>query len=206
MAIEPKTKMDQDRLTESLNRLSDEDPTFRVEYDDDSGQTIISGMGELHLEVVVDRLLREFQVDANVGKPQVSYRETIKKPVDEGARQVHQADRRARAVRRRRYQRDPDQAGARATCSRARSTAARSPRNTSRRWTAAYRRPSTAGVLAGYPLVDFKAELVDGSFHPVDSSEVAFKVAASMALKDAVQGRPADAARADHAHGDHRSR
>ena len=78
VAIEPKTKMDQDRLSESLNRLSDEDPTFRVEYDEDSGQTIISGMGELHLEVVVDRLLREFQVDANVGKPQVSYRETIK--------------------------------------------------------------------------------------------------------------------------------
>jgi len=81
VAIEPKTKMDQDRLTESLNRLSDEDPTFRVTYDEDSGQTIISGMGELHLEVVVDRLLREFQVDANVGKPQVTYRETIKKPV-----------------------------------------------------------------------------------------------------------------------------
>ena len=102
MAIEPKTKMDQDKLTESLNRLAEEDPTFRVDYDEDSGQTIISGMGELHLEVVVDRLLREFQVDANVGKPQVAYRETIKRPGQGCAWKVRQADRRPRPVRRRR--------------------------------------------------------------------------------------------------------
>ena len=101
VAIEPKTKMDQDKLTESLNRLSDEDPTFRVAYDEDSGQTIISGMGELHLEVVVDRLLREFQVDANVGKPQVAYRETITGPGQGRSRQVREADRRPRPVRRR---------------------------------------------------------------------------------------------------------
>ncbi len=186
VAIEPKTKMDQDKLTESLGRLSDEDPTFRVEYDEDSGQTIISGMGELHLEVVVDRLLREFQVDANVGKPQVSYRETIKSPVmGMRARFVKQTGGRGQygdvvlniipAKRGEGYSFESKIHGGEI------------PREYIPAVDRGIKEASTAGVLAGFPLVDFKAELVDGSFHPVDSSEIAFKVAASMALKNAVK-------------------
>jgi elongation factor G len=186
VAIEPKTKMDQDRLSESLTRLSDEDPTFRVEYDDESGQTIISGMGELHLEVVVDRLLREFQVDANVGKPQVAYRETITRP----ARKV-----RGRFVR---------QTGGRGQYGDVAIDLTPLPRGSGyafeskihggevpREYVPAVDRgiqeSATAGPLAGYPLVDFKVDLVDGSHHAVDSSELAFKVAGSMAVKDAVK-------------------
>ena len=186
VAIEPKTKMDQDRLTESLNRLTDEDPTFRVEYDEDSGQTIISGMGELHLEVVIDRLLREFQVDANVGKPQVAYRETVSSPVKGmRARFVKQTGGRGQygdvvldvipAKRGEGYSFESKIHGGEV------------PREYIPGVDRGIQEASTAGVLAGYPLVDFRAELVDGSFHPVDSSELAFKVAASMALKDAVK-------------------
>jgi elongation factor G len=186
VAIEPKTKMDQDRLTESLNRLSDEDPTFRVSYDEDSGQTIISGMGELHLEVVVDRLLREFQVDANVGKPQVSYRETIKKPVMKmRGRFIKQTGGRGQygdvvinVI--------PTKRGEGYTFE-SKIHGGEVPKEYIPAVDRGIQEASTAGVLAGYPLVDFKAELVDGSFHPVDSSEVAFKVAASMALKAAVR-------------------
>ncbi|MHB8894811.1 MAG: elongation factor G [Candidatus Geothermincolia bacterium] len=186
VAIEPKTKMDQDRLTESLNRLSDEDPTFKVSYDEDSGQTIISGMGELHLEVVIDRLLREFQVDANVGKPQVSYRETIKKPVmGIRSRFIKQTGGRGQygdvvlniipAKRGEGYSFESKIHGGEV------------PREYIPAVDRGIQEASTAGVLAGYQLVDIKAELIDGSFHPVDSSEIAFKVAGSMALKDAVR-------------------
>jgi elongation factor G len=186
VAIEPKTKMDQDRLTESLNRLSDEDPTFRVSYDEDSGQTIISGMGELHLEVVVDRLLREFQVDANVGKPQVSYRETITTPVKKlRARFIKQTGGRGQygdivlnvtpAKRGEGYTFESKIHGGEV------------PKEYIPAVDRGIQEASTAGVLAGYPLVDFKVELVDGSFHPVDSSELAFKVAGSMGIKDAVR-------------------
>ncbi|MBU1942833.1 MAG: elongation factor G [Actinobacteria bacterium] len=186
VAIEPKTKIDQDRLSESLTRLSDEDPTFRVTYDDESGQTIISGMGELHLEVVVDRLLREFQVDANVGKPQVSYRETVTRP----ARGV-----RGRFIR---------QTGGRGQFGDVEIDLAPTRRGSGysfeskmhggevpKEYIPAVDRgiseAATAGPLAGYPLVDFEVRLVDGSHHPVDSSELTFKVAGSMALKEAVK-------------------
>jgi elongation factor G len=186
VAIEPKTKMDQDRLTESLNRLSDEDPTFRVEYDEDSGQTIISGMGELHLEVVIDRLLREFQVDANVGKPQVSYRETIKNPVMKmRGRFVKQTGGRGQygdVV----INLIPTKRGEGYTFEN-KIHGGEVPREYIPAVDRGIQEASTAGVLAGYQLVDFKVELVDGSFHAVDSSDVAFKVAASMALKNAVR-------------------
>ena len=186
VAIEPKTKMDQDRLTESLNRLSDEDPTFRVSYDEDSGQTIISGMGELHLEVVIDRLLREFQVDANVGKPQVSYRETIKKPV------MGMRHRFIKQTGGRGQYGDvvlniiPTKRGEGYTFE-SKIHGGEVPKEYIPAVDRGIQEASTAGILAGYPLVDFKAELTDGLFHPVDSSEIAFKVAASMALKDAVK-------------------
>lgn len=183
VAIEPKTKMDQDRLTESLGRLSDEDPTFRVSYDEDSGQTIISGMGELHLDVVVDRLLREFQVDANVGKPQVAYRETISSP--------------AKAVRGRFVKQtggrgqygdvvinfEPVKSGEGYQFE-SKIHGGEVPREYVPAIDRGIQEAALNGPLAGFPLVDFKAELIDGSFHAVDSSELAFKVAASMALKE----------------------
>jgi elongation factor G len=190
VAIEPKTKMDQDRLTESLNRLSDEDPTFRVSYDEDSGQTIIAGMGELHLEVVVDRLLREFQVDANVGKPQVAYRETIKVPA-KGVRGrfVRQSGGRGQygdVV----INLIPLKSGAGYEFE-SKIHGGEVPKEYIPAVDRGIQEAATAGVLAGYPLVDFKTELVDGSFHAVDSSDLAFKVAGSMALKEAVgKGQP----------------
>lgn len=186
VAIEPKTKMDQDKLTKSLNRLSDEDPTFRVDFDEESGQTIISGMGELHLEVVVDRLVREFLVDANVGKPQVSYRETIKVPV-KGVR--------GRFVK---------QTGGRGQYGDITIDLKPMKRGTGYEFESkihggeipkeyipavdrGIQEATGSGVLAGYPLVDVKAELVGGSYHAVDSSELAFKVAGAMALKEAIR-------------------
>jgi elongation factor G len=186
VAIEPKTKMDQDRLSESLTRLSDEDPTFRVNYDEDSGQTIINGMGELHLEVVVDRLLREFQVDANVGKPEVSYRETIKKPVrGVRGRFIRQTGGRGQygdVV----LNVEPLKRGAGYEFE-SKIHGGEVPREYVPAVDRGIQEASTAGPLAGYPLVDIRVELVDGSFHPVDSSELAFKVAGSMAFKDAVK-------------------
>jgi len=186
VAIEPKTKMDQDKLSESLSRLSDEDPTFRVEYDEDSGQTIISGMGELHLEVVVDRLLREFQVDANVGKPEVAYRETITRPAMKAeGRFVRQSGGRGQygvvvinllpVKRGEGYEFENKVHGGEV------------PREYVPAVDRGIQEAATSGPVAGYPLVDVKAELVGGAYHAVDSSELAFKVAGSMALKEAVK-------------------
>ena len=186
VAIEPKTKMDQDKLTESLNRLSDEDPTFRVDFDDESGQTIISGMGELHLEVVVDRLVRDFQVDANVGKPEVSYRETVTVPATKvRGRFVKQSGGRGQygditinllpLKRGTGYEFESKIHGGEI------------PKEYIPAVDRGIKEAIGSGVLAGYPLVDIKAELVGGSFHAVDSSELAFKVAGVMALKDAVR-------------------
>ncbi|PKQ27942.1 MAG: elongation factor G [Candidatus Anoxymicrobium japonicum] len=186
VAIEPKTKMDQDKLTESLNRLSDEDPTFRVNYDEDSGQTIISGMGELHLEVVVDRLLREFQVDANVGRPEVSYRETITRPAHNvRGRFIKQTGGRGQygdVV----INLDPTKRGEGYVFEN-KIHGGEVPREYVPAVDRGVQEALISGGLAGYPLVDLKVELVDGSYHPVDSSEIAFKVAASMALKKAVR-------------------
>ena len=150
VAVEPKTKADQEKMGIALNRLAQEDPSFRVRTDEESGQTIISGMGELHLEILVDRMKREFGVEANVGAPQVAYREAIRKPVA-GRRQVHQAVGRPRPVRPRLAQDGAERARARASSSSTRSRAARCRANTSRRWRRACVETLPNGVLAGLP-------------------------------------------------------
>ena len=162
-----------------------EDPTFKVETDKDTGQTKISGMGELHLEIIVDRLKREFSVEANVGKPQVAYKETIRKDV-QGRGQVHQADRRPRPVRPL-QDRARSRRPARASSSRTTSRAARSRRSSSSRSRQGIKEAIERGILAGYPMVDVKVRLYDGSYHDVDSSEMAFKIAGSMAFQDAAK-------------------
>jgi elongation factor G len=186
VAVEPKTKADQDKLGTGLGKLADEDPTFVVKYDDETGQTVISGMGELHLEIIVDRLRREFSVDANVGKPQVAYRETIRKP-------VHKVE--ARFVR---------QTGGHGQFGHVyidleptgrgggyeflnKITGGKIPREYIPAVDHGIQEAMESGVLAGYPLVDVRATLIDGSYHEVDSSEMAFKIAGSMALKEAAK-------------------
>jgi elongation factor G len=185
VAIEPKTKADQEKLSSSLARLAEEDPTFQVESDEETGQTLIHGMGELHLEVIVDRLLREFSVDANVGRPQVAYRETIREPVQKVQ---------GRFVR---------QTGGRGQYGHVVINVEPAPRegfdfiNSIKGGTipsefipsveAGIEEALQSGVKAGYPMVDVRVELVDGSYHDVDSSEMAFKVAGSMAVQEAAR-------------------
>jgi elongation factor G len=185
VAIEPKTKADQEKLSSSLARLAEEDPTFQVESDEETGQTLIHGMGELHLEVIVDRMLREFSVDANVGRPQVAYRETIKDPV----RKVE-----GRFVR---------QTGGRGQYGHAVINVEPAPGegfdfiNSIKGGTipsefipsveSGIEEALQSGVKAGYPMVDVRVELVDGSYHDVDSSEMAFKIAGSMAVQEAAR-------------------
>ena len=185
VAIEPKTKAAQEKMGMALVKLAEEDPTFRVRSDAETGQTIISGMGELHLEVIVDRLLREFKVEANVGAPQVAYRETIKNPVDVEHKYAKQSGGRGQYghVKIRLY---PQAAGAGYEF--VNSVVGGSvPREYIGPVDQGIQGAMTAGVLAGYPVVDIKAELYDGSYHEVDSSEMAFKMAASMAFKDAMR-------------------
>ena len=186
LAIEPKTKQDQEKLQTALGRLSDEDPTFRVRTDEETGQTIISGMGELHLEIIVDRLMREFSVDANVGAPQVAYRETIRKRVDKvEGRFVRQTGGRGQfghvyiAI-------EPNESGA-GYLFESKIVGGSIPREYIPAVNAGVKEALESGVLAGYPIVDVKVELIDGSYHDVDSSEMAFKIAGSMALKEAVK-------------------
>jgi elongation factor G len=181
VAIEPKTQADQERMAEALQRLAEEDPTFRVKVDEQTGQTIISGMGELHLEILVDRLSREFKVQANVGKPQVAYKETITKPVRVEGLYVRQI-------------------GARNHYGHVWLEIEPLPRGQGNKFESkvgedkipahfipaieeAVREALEVGILAGYPIIDVKVSLVDGSFHPEDSSEMAFKVATSMAME-----------------------
>ncbi len=184
VAVEPKTKQDMDKLSKALQSLSEEDPTFRVNVDPETNQTVIAGMGELHLEILVDRMLREFKVEANVGAPQVAYRETIRKPVRTEGKFIRQSGGKGQyghvvievvpgdpgsgfefvskivgGVVPKEYI-GPAEQGMKESCE--------------------------SGILAGYPVIDLKATLVDGSFHDVDSSEMAFKIAGSMAIKDAV--------------------
>src|SRR5881227_2502304 len=186
VAIEPKTKADQDKLGSGLQRLSEEDPTFRVRTDDETGQTLISGMGELHLEIIVDRLLREFSVDANVGRPQVAYRETFGKPVEkiEGrfVRQTGGRGQYGHAV----INAEPTDPGEGYDFV-DKIVGGKIPREYIGPVDLGIQEAMESGVLAGYPVVDVRIELVDGSFHDVDSSEIAFKVAGSMAFKSAMQ-------------------
>src|SRR6059058_6048709 len=186
VAIEPKTKADQDKLASGLQRLSEEDPTFRVRTDDETGQTLISGMGELHLEIIVDRLLREFSVDANVGRPQVAYRETFGRQVEKvHGRFVRQTGGRGQyghAV----INLEPAQAGEGYEFV-DRIVGGRIPREYIPAVDLGIQEAMESGILAGYPVVDVRIELVDGSYHEVDSSEIAFKVAGSMAFKEAMK-------------------
>ncbi|HEX2679903.1 MAG TPA: elongation factor G [Candidatus Dormibacteraeota bacterium] len=182
VAIEPKTKADQEKLGMALQRLSEEDPTFKVHTDEETGQTIIEGMGELHLEIIIDRLLREFRVDANQGKPQVAYKEAIRRPAKGVGRFVRQTGGKGQyghaevEVR-------PGERGS-GFIFEDKITQGRIPREYIAPIEKGIREALQTGVAAGYPVVDITVTLVDGSYHPVDSSEMAFQVAGSMAVKD----------------------
>ena len=184
VAVEPKTKADEDKLATALAKLAEEDPTFKVRFDHETGQTLIAGMGELHLEIIVDRMLREFGVQANVGRPQVAYKETIRQSAEADGRYIRQT-------------------GGRGQYGHAEIILEPLPRGTGIEFEdeikggdiprefippveAGIREAAESGVLAGYPVVDFRARLVDGSYHEVDSSEMAFKIAGSMAFKEAM--------------------
>src|ERR687894_120714 len=184
-AIEPKTKADQEKLTVALQRLAEEDPTFSVRSDEETGQTVIAGMGELHLEIILDRLLREFRVDANIGKPQVAYRETIRKRVEniEGrfVRQTGGRGQYGHAVINAEYN---DEGGYEFEN---KIVGGVIPREYIPSVDKGIRDALDSGVVAGYPVVDVKVELVDGSYHDVDSSEMAFQIAGSMAIKEGLK-------------------
>jgi elongation factor G len=185
VAIEPKTKEDQERLANALNKLSREDPTFRVHTDADTLQTIISGMGELHLEVIVDRLLREFKVGANVGRPQVAYRETITKPTKAEGRYVRQTGGRGQYGHVK-IEMEPHQSEAGFVFENA-IVGGAIPKEFIGPVEKGIREAMERGVLAGFPVTDVKIKLYDGSFHDVDSSEMAFKIAGSMAFQQAAR-------------------
>jgi elongation factor G len=185
VAIEPKTKADQDKLSIAMDRLSDEDPTFHVRNDSDTGQTLISGMGELHLEILVDRMLREFKVEANVGKPQVAYKESIAKDSRANTKFVKQSGGRGQ------YGHvvidvGPNPDGDEFIFEN-KIVGGSIPKEYIPSVEQGIRNAMSAGVIAGYPMVGVKTSLVDGSYHDVDSSEIAFKIAGSMAFKEAAR-------------------
>jgi len=185
IAIEPKTKADQDRLSESLGKLAEEDPTLKINSNEDTGQTLISGMGELHLEIIIDRLKREFKVEANIGKPQVSYKETITRKVEQEGKFIRQSGGRGQfghvwiEV-------EPNEKGKGYIFENA-IVGGTIPREYINPVSEGIQEAMKNGVLAGYPVEDVKVKLFDGSFHEVDSSEMAFKIAGSMAFKDAAR-------------------
>ena len=185
VAVEPKTKQDMEKLSKALQSLSEEDPTFRVSVDSETNQTVIAGMGELHLEILVDRMLREFKVEANVGAPQVAYRETIRKPVNrvEGKfiRQSGGNGQYGHVV----INLEPGEPGSGFEFV-SKIVGGTVPKEYINPAEQGMKEACETGVVAGYPLIDVKATLVDGSYHDVDSSEMAFKIAGSMALKEAV--------------------
>jgi elongation factor G len=183
--VEPRTKADQDKMGVALQRLAEEDPTFRVKTDPESGETLIAGMGELHLDVIVDRMVREFKVAANVGRPQVSYRETIRKEANGNGRFIRQTGGKGQ------YghvmlRAEPNEKGAGFEFI-DKIVGGSIPREYMRAVENGIRETLDTGIYAGYPMVDVKATVYDGSYHEVDSSEMAFKIAASMAIKDAVE-------------------
>ncbi len=186
VAVEPKTKVDQEKMSKALQTLSEEDPTFQVRTDEDTGQTVISGMGELHLEVIVDRMLREFRVDATVGKPQVAYRETITQTVDKVTythkKQTGGSGQFAEVT----IRMEPSGPGGGYEFI-DKITGGRVPREYIPAVDAGIQQSLDAGVLAGYPTVDIRVTLLDGKYHDVDSSEMAFKIAGSMVFKDAAR-------------------
>ncbi|GAB4490356.1 MAG: elongation factor G [Thermodesulfovibrionales bacterium] len=185
VAIEPKTKADQEKLSQSLAKLAQEDPSFRVSINEETGQTLISGMGELHLEIIVDRLMREFKVGANVGKPQVAYKETIRTAAKAEGKFVRQSGGRGQYGHVH-LEIEPLEAGKGVEFV-SKIVGGAVPREY---WSAVekgVREAAEGGVLAGYPVVDFQVRMTDGSYHEVDSSEMAFKIAGSMGFKDAVK-------------------
>jgi len=188
VAIEPKSKADQEKLATAIQRLAEEDPTFRVKLDEETGQTVISGMGELHLEILVDRMRREFNVEANIGKPQVAYRETIRKPVQRveytHKKQTGGSGQYAKVI----ITLEPLPLNGEATYEFVNQiTGGRIPKEFIPSVDAGIQDAMQYGVLAGYPLVGIRAILEDGQYHEVDSSEMAFKIAGSMALKEAAR-------------------
>ncbi len=186
VAVEPKSKADQDKLGAGLARLAEEDPTFRVKTDEETGQTLIGGMGELHLEIIVDRLKREFNVDANVGRPQVAYRETVSKPAEKiqgkFVRQTGGSGQYGDAV----INIFPQQPGEGYVFD-DKIVGGKIPKEYIPAIDAGIREAMGSGILAGYPVVDVRIELIDGSYHDVDSSERAFKIAGSLAFKEAMK-------------------
>lgn len=185
VAVEPKSKADQDKLTEGLIKLAEEDPTFQVNYDDQTGQTVIAGMGELHLDIIVDRLKREFRVVANVGRPQVAYRETITKTIKIEGRFVRQSGGRGQFGHVW-LELEPNEPGEGFEFEN-RVVGGSVPREYVPSVENGIVEAMASGALAGYPVVDVKAALIDGSYHDVDSSEMAFKIAGSMAFKEGQQ-------------------
>jgi elongation factor G len=183
VAVEPRTKSDQEKMGMALSKLAQEDPSFRVHTDEESGQTIISGMGELHLEIIVDRMKREFSVEANVGAPQVAYRETMRKAVEQEGKFVRQSGGRGQYghvwVK---LEPQPPGTGYEFVNGIVGGVV---PKEYIPAVDKGIREQMVNGVLAGYPVVDFKITLFDGSYHDVDSSEMAFKIAGSMAFKAA---------------------
>lgn len=184
VAIEPRSKADQDKLSNALGALADEDPTFKVRTDETTGQTLISGMGELHLEVLIDRMMREFNVHANVGKPQVAYRETITRPVQAEGRFVRQSGGRGQYGHVK-VRFEPLEPGSGFQFENA-VVGGAVPREYMSAVEAGIKEALEGGVISGYPLVDIKATVYDGSYHEVDSSEMAFRVAGSLAVRDGV--------------------
>ncbi|AFZ13860.1 translation elongation factor 2 (EF-2/EF-G) [Crinalium epipsammum PCC 9333] len=184
VAVEPKTKQDMEKLSKALQSLSEEDPTFRVSIDPETNQTVIAGMGELHLEILVDRMLREFKVEANVGAPQVAYRETIRKAVKVEGKFIRQSGGKGQyghVV----IEAEPGEPGSGFEFV-SKIVGGAIPKEYIPAVEQGIKESCESGILAGYPVIDVKAKLVDGSYHDVDSSEMAFKIAGSMAIKDAV--------------------
>lgn len=184
VAVEPKTKQDMEKLSKALQSLSDEDPTFRVSVDPETNQTVIAGMGELHLEILVDRMLREFKVEANIGAPQVAYRETIRKATSAEGRFVRQSGGKGQyghVV----IEVEPGEPGSGFEFV-SKIVGGAIPREFIAPAEQGMKEACESGILAGYPVIDVKVRLVDGSYHDVDSSEMAFKIAGSMAIKNAV--------------------
>jgi elongation factor G len=186
IAVEPKTNADQDKMATALKRLSEEDPTFQVRADSETGQTVISGMGELHLEIIVDRMLREFNVQANVGRPRVAYRETITKPVEKAeyryVKQTGGHGQYGHVV----FEMEPGEPGSGIVVI-DRITGGSIPREYISAVQKGVKEAAEGGVVGGYPVVDITVTLYDGSYHEVDSSEMAFKLAASMAFREGMQ-------------------